>query len=461
MTLITGSTMERTSTNVTTMSSMSPQDPSSPPAGSTNSDWAVASAEWSRSRAERLRHVVSRCRAQVAGILFIDDLLRRDRGGTATTELLALFQARMLQPGELLTCRSDFCDRLVIPIEGVLRFTHHNDKDDAVVREVAERAREQHRNLDGGTLLSAAAIPDDPCVVPLNECLGFSCLVSHRWTRSVVAATVCRVIELERADYEAFLRRRGWLALVAARTRLLLFPNALSVGVVPKPGTLASLVRAMLNRSGGIQQRGGGGPPGGHDGPVGGMSLPPLMFPVSGSGTVAPHEIGFGMEGEGAVRGASLAARVGEVMSDSADGRTAARWMHVEERSLFVRRGEAAPAVGSTSRALAVSSRPHGDRAASSDSVSAVSSGVIGGAGQGVRQRRQPPSPSPGAGRSGVPPRSPRDDRQRDILLNGSVGHRLAGLLLEGRDAPPKLRRGDGENTSGWSRGRTLVVSAS
>ena len=289
MTLITGSTMERTSTNVTTMSSMSPQDPSSPPAGSTNSDWAVASAEWSRSRAERLRHVVSRCRAQVAGILFIDDLLRRDRGGTATTELLALFQARMLQPGELLTCRSDFCDRLVIPIEGVLRFTHHNDKDDAVVREVAERAREQHRNLDGGTLLSAAAIPDDPCVVPLNECLGFSCLVSHRWTRSVVAATVCRVIELERADYEAFLRRRGWLALVAARTRLLLFPNALSVGVVPKPGTLASLVRAMLNRSGGIQQRGGGGPPGGHAGPVGGMSLGPLMFAGSGSGTVAPH----------------------------------------------------------------------------------------------------------------------------------------------------------------------------
>lgn len=107
------------------------------------------------------------------------------------TALQYRFTPRVLNAGEFIVSSTEACDRLIIITRGT-----------AVVR-------------DGRA---------NPFVVEKGECIGYTCLLCHRWLHSVVAVEPVDLWELRREDYAECLQKFGILENVAACITRLLQP---------------------------------------------------------------------------------------------------------------------------------------------------------------------------------------------------------------------------------------------
>eukprot|EP00662_Eupelagonemidae_sp_cell21_P026746 gene26746-66004_t len=61
-----------------------------------------------------------------------------------------------------------------------------------------------------------------------GECMGFTCVVPHRWARMAVSQEIVECLELPRSEYEKFLHQIGAYARVWRWSRHLMFPHAYS-----------------------------------------------------------------------------------------------------------------------------------------------------------------------------------------------------------------------------------------
>eukprot|EP00759_Apiculatamorpha_spiralis_P019035 PhF_6_TR25276/c0_g1_i1/m.34839 len=145
---------------------------------------------------------------------------------TITKELLSLFTPYVYKPLHLLCATSLFCDRMIILLKGRVR----------VGKDMA---------------------------LSTGECIGFTCVVPHRWAQTALTLDIVEVLELKRDAYKEFLVKHGLLSEIVHNVKMLLFPRAF-----PKQQVLALHSTIQQNRS-------------------------PIMYPVSYGDEVNLTEHGF------------------------------------------------------------------------------------------------------------------------------------------------------------------------
>ena len=97
-----------------------------------------------------------------------------------------------------------------------------------------------------------------------GECVGYTCIVPHRWSQRCMTNEIVEVLELRLSDYEEFLRTHGIYQRMLTLVTALLFPRASREEDVTQ-----ALVQTQSLKT-------------------------PIMYPVSLSYRVNPHEYPFG-----------------------------------------------------------------------------------------------------------------------------------------------------------------------
>ena len=169
-------------------------------------------------------------------------VLERFASPTVMDELKRLLRPRVLNTGQRLVSRAEHCDRLIILTRGTARVHDGGSSLSGTVRDTGRRARGGNANgLPPGSPPPAVAASVTGAKKPsaeattirrrrwsffeLGECIGYTCLLEHRWRYLVTAVEPVDLWELPRDDYIALLKRHGRLYdLVLGATRQLMQP---------------------------------------------------------------------------------------------------------------------------------------------------------------------------------------------------------------------------------------------
>eukprot|EP00760_Papus_ankaliazontas_P023348 PhM_4_TR2045/c3_g2_i1/m.95506 len=145
----------------------------------------------------------------------------------AFKELVSRFEAKVYKPRDVICSTAHFADRLIVLTKGSIRV---GDGDWA-----------------------------------FGECVGYTCLVPHRWAATALTVDIVEVLELPLAEYERFLKHHGVYERMLELVKALLFPRA------SKPQTvLEALEQTKHLRT-------------------------PILYPISMSYKFNPHEFNFGL----------------------------------------------------------------------------------------------------------------------------------------------------------------------
>jgi len=63
-------------------------------------------------------------------------------------------------------------------------------------------------------------------MLTVGECIGYTCVIPHRWAQTALTLDIVEVLELKRDVYRNFLKRHGLLHDVVEDVKTLLFPRA-------------------------------------------------------------------------------------------------------------------------------------------------------------------------------------------------------------------------------------------
>eukprot|EP00759_Apiculatamorpha_spiralis_P037692 PhF_6_TR37476/c1_g1_i5/m.55207 len=146
-------------------------------------------------------------------------------------ELRALydkFEPRIYKPNHLLTSTAFFADRLIILTKGTAR-----------VGQI-------------GTF-------------EVGECIGYTCVVPHRWSVPVSSLSIVEVIELRMEHFVDFLTEKGLIDLYTEVCKTLMFPRAASESAIQDAWQRVAKFKT------------------------------PIVFPMSSSNKINPHEYKFGV----------------------------------------------------------------------------------------------------------------------------------------------------------------------
>jgi CRP-like cAMP-binding protein len=210
-------------------------------------EWLGVVAQASHARQAVMRKAQAQCRPFLSGLPFIGPYLARHPSDAQA--LLDKFTPKQYQPGELIASCSAYATKVVILVEGRVQIGSRFDVDadtpsdeTAVARLWGNVPPQRNASLTPSERLRGAIAsasrhrPSSASGRPASctthhyfapgENIGATCVVTHRWSKMVVARSVTRVIELAKDDYVTALKRLGLYASVRRLVEALLFPNA-------------------------------------------------------------------------------------------------------------------------------------------------------------------------------------------------------------------------------------------
>jgi len=160
----------------------------------------------------------------------------------AFKDLASKFQARVYKPRHVICSTAHFADRIIFLTKGSVR------------------------------------IGDSGGEWAFGECIGYTCLVPHRWAQTCITNEIVEVLELPLLEYEAFLRKHSVYDKILQLTYALLFPRA------SREEDVSEALEHIKNLK------------------------TPTMYPISLGYRINPHEFNFGLtpaNEKGAVTAAS------------------------------------------------------------------------------------------------------------------------------------------------------------